>query len=126
MLGAIALGGAKLYSDYKASEAQQKAARVQRQISALKAAAQRRQLVREAGIAAGNVRAAAGLTGTINSSRTQQGVGSVANQVGGKFALENRVLALGDKASKYLQEAANFQMYSSAFSAAATAYPTGG
>lgn len=121
-IGLIAAAGAQAALGYMGMEEQRKASRVQRQISRLRAAQARRQLVMQTQSASSDVAAAGAVTGTLQSSRTQQAVGSAASQAGSEAAYAARASALGDKASQYLENAARYQFYGNLIGAGAGAY----
>lgn len=107
----IAAAGAQAYMGYQGMRQQRKAARVQRQIARLRSAQARRQIAMELQSSAAGAVAGGAVTGTLQSSRTQQAVGSAASQAGAQYQYEAQSIALGDKASQYLNNAARYQFY---------------
>lgn len=118
----LAAAGVQAYMGYKGMSEQRKAARVQRQIARLRAAQARRQIAMQAQSATAGAIAGGAVTGTLQSSRTQQAVGSAASQAGAEYAYEAKAVALGDKASQYLNNAARYQFYGNLVGAGADVY----
>lgn len=117
-VGAIIGAGVSLYTGMKSASLQKKAMKVQQKQQELADARERRRLLRQQQIAAGQAVNVAANVGGLDSSSLAGGLSGLSNQVASQVGYQAQQSALAKQASGLYQQAANYQMFGDFFGSA--------
>ena len=114
-VGAIIGAGVSLFTGLKSASLQKKAMKTQQKQQELADARERRRLLRQSQIAAGQSVNFAANIGGLGSSGLEGGLMGLSNQVSSQVAYQAQSSALAKQASGLMQQASTYQMYGDLF-----------
>lgn len=110
-VGTLISAGVSLFTGLKSASLQKKAMRAQEKQQELADARERRRLLRQRQIAAGETVNLAASLGATGSSAVAGGLSGLTNQVQSQMGYQAQSSALAKKASGLYQQASNYQMF---------------